>query len=140
MVWIHGGSFKDGGASDPAIDGSKLAQATGSIVVVVQYRLGILGYLPPTSQSSNMNLGVRDVIAALQFIKDSVGCMGGDSGRITLAGHSSGGTMVRNLLATPSASNLFEGAILESDPMVRLKTYRLPPPPFPLYWHPCASR
>jgi carboxylesterase type B len=118
LVWIHGGSYTSGGASDPAIDGSNLAQSTGSIVVVVQYRLGILGYLPPSAFSANKNLGVMDVIAALQWIQNTIECVGGDKDTVTLAGQSSGGNLIRNLLATPSASNLFARGILESDPVV----------------------
>lgn len=117
LVWIHGGSYNTGSASDPIFDGSKLAQSTGSIVVVVQYRLGILGYLPPQSLSNNKNLGVRDVITSLQYIQNIIGCIGGDKNKVTLVGHSSGGNMIRNLLATPSADNLFSKAIIESDPI-----------------------
>lgn len=120
LVWIHGGSYALGGASDPALDGSHLAQSTGSVVVVVQYRLGILGYLPPSSLSANVNLGVRDVIAALQWIQNAIEFVGGNKNMVTLAGQSSGGNLIRNLLATPSASNLFARGILESDPVVRV--------------------
>jgi len=119
LVWIHGGSYYFGSASDPVLDGSKLAQATGSVVVVVQYRLGVLGYLPPASLSANKNLGVQDVIAALTYIQNMIGGVGGDRSTVVLAGQSSGANLIRNLLATPSASNLFKRAILESDPMVR---------------------
>lgn len=119
LVWIHGGSYYYGSASDPITDASKLATATGSIVVVLQYRLGVLGYLPPASQSANKNLGVQDVITALKYIQNVIGMMGGDKTKVVLAGQSSGANLIRNLLATPSASNLFSRAILESDPMVR---------------------
>jgi len=118
LVWIHGGSYSTGSASDPVIDGSKLAEATGSVVVVVQYRLGVLGYLPPVSLSANKNLGVQDVMMALKYIQNVIGHVGGDKSNIVLAGQSSGGNMIRNLLATPSASGLFSRAIIESDPMV----------------------
>ncbi|CAG8632818.1 14576_t:CDS:2, partial [Acaulospora colombiana] len=117
LVWFHGGSYREGSASDPAIEGSNLAKATGSIVVVVQYRLGILGYLPPSAYSNNKNLGVQDAITALQYIRNTVGYVGGDKNKITLAGQSSGGNMIRNLLGAPSASSLFSRAILQSDPM-----------------------
>lgn len=120
LVWIPGGSFIRGSASDPALDGSSLAQSTGSVVVVVQYRLGILGYLPPSSANANANknLGVRDVIAALQWVQNAIGWVGGNKQQVTLAGQSSGGNMIRYLLAAPSANSLFSRAILESDPIV----------------------
>lgn len=117
LVWIHGGSYYYGSASDPIIDGSKLAAATGSIVVVPQYRLGALGYLPPSSYSANKNLGIQDVITALKYIQNVIGIMGGDKTKVVLAGQSSGANIIRNLLATPSANNLFSRAILASDPM-----------------------
>lgn len=119
LVWIHGGSYNSGSASDPVIDGSKLAEATGSVVVVIQYRLGIFGYLPPASLSANKNLGVQDVMTALKYIQNVIGSVGGDKSQIVLAAQSSGGNMIRNLLATPSASGLFSRAIIQSDPMVR---------------------
>ncbi|KAG9048678.1 hypothetical protein FS842_000341 [Serendipita sp. 407] len=117
LVWIHGGSYRSGSASDPVLDGSKLASATGSIVVVVQYRLGVLGYLPPSAFSQNKNLGVQDVITALKWIQNVSSLLGGDKTKVVLAGQSSGGNMIRNLLATPSASNLFSRAIIQSDPI-----------------------
>lgn len=66
------------------------------------------------------NLAVNDVINALQLLKAGVPMIGGSASRITIAGQSSGATMVRALLATPSASSLFSSAILQSDPMVKL--------------------
>ena len=128
---IHGGSFTSGSASDPAINGANLAAATQSIVAVVQYRLGgvgssvvahvplltssQLGFMAPNGET---NLAVKDVINALNVLKAGVPMIGGSASRITIAGQSSGATMVRTLLAIPSASSLFSSAILQSDPMV----------------------
>ncbi|KAG7092881.1 hypothetical protein E1B28_009191 [Marasmius oreades] len=112
MVWIHGGSFVTGSVLNAGLDGSKLAMATGSIVVVIQYRLGALGFLGPES-----NLGAKDVVNALHFLKDNIGPFGGDGSKITLAGQSSGANMIRALLAAPSAQPLFRSASLHSDPM-----------------------
>ncbi|TFK30055.1 crystal protein [Coprinopsis marcescibilis] len=114
MVWIHGGSFVVGSATEAGLDGSKLALATGSIVVVVQYRLGALGFLAP---NGNTNLAVKDVVNALQFLKNNVAYFGGSPNKVTLAGQSSGANMIRTLLGAPSASSLFRSAILQSDPM-----------------------
>ncbi|TRM59289.1 Alpha/Beta hydrolase protein [Schizophyllum amplum] len=99
LMWIHGGSFLVGSASNEGLDGSKLAIATGSIVAVVQYRLGALGFMAPDGST---NLAVQDVVNAM-------------NSKITLAGQSSGANMIRALLATPSANSLFESAILQSD-------------------------
>lgn len=113
LMWIHGGSFIIGSAADPALDGSNLAAATNSIVAVVQYRLGTLGFMPP---NGNTNLAIKDLINAMKFAKQVASSFGGST-QITLAGQSSGATMIRSLLAVPSASSLFKSAILHSDPM-----------------------
>lgn len=112
---IHGGSFIVGSATGPGLDGAALAQATGSIIAVVQYRLGALGFLSPSGQS---NLAVSDVINGLQFLNKVLPSFNGDTSKITIAGQSSGAHMVRAILAAPSASSLFSQAILQSDPMV----------------------
>lgn len=114
LVWIHGGSFMVGSASNPGLDGSALAQATGSIVAVIQYRLGALGFISPNGET---NLGLKDVVNGLQFLHNVLPNFGGDKSKITLAGQSSGANMIRALLAVPSAQSLFQSAILHSDPM-----------------------
>ncbi|KAJ6618866.1 Alpha/Beta hydrolase protein [Mycena sp. CBHHK59/15] len=114
LVWIHGGSFNAGSASGPGLDGSKLAIATNSIVAVIQYRLGALGFMAPDGST---NLAVKDTINAINFLAKVVPSFGGKASKITLAGQSSGAGMIRALLATPSASSLFQSAILQSDPV-----------------------
>ncbi|KAJ7578446.1 alpha/beta-hydrolase [Mycena floridula] len=114
FVWLPGGSFVFGSAGDAGLDGSKLAVATNSIVAVVQHRLGALGFMSP---DGNTNLAVKDVMNALRFLQTVVPSFGGSASKITLAGQSSGANMVRALLATPSASALFQQAIIQSDPM-----------------------
>ncbi|CAK5277275.1 unnamed protein product [Mycena citricolor] len=114
LMWIHGGSFITGSATNPGLDGSKLAVATNSIVAVIQYRLGALGFMAPSGAT---NLGLQDTIAAMKFLAKVVPSFGGNAKKITVAGQSSGAGMIRALLATPSASSLFQSAILQSDPM-----------------------
>ncbi|KAJ7622603.1 alpha/beta-hydrolase [Mycena polygramma] len=114
FVWIHGGSFDSGSATGPGLDGSKLAIATHSIVAVIQYRLGALGLLAPNGPT---NLAVKDTINALHFLGQVLPSFGGDASMVTIAGQSSGASMIRTLLATPSATSLFRSAILQSDPM-----------------------
>ncbi|KAG5637762.1 hypothetical protein H0H81_003329 [Sphagnurus paluster] len=114
LIWIHGGSFVVGSATGPGLDGSKLAVATNSIVAVVQYRLGALGFMSPDGTT---NLAVKDLVNAMQFLKKVAPAFGGTASKITLAGQSSGANMIRALLAVPSASSLFKSAILQSDPM-----------------------
>ncbi|KAL4067786.1 Alpha/Beta hydrolase protein [Scleroderma yunnanense] len=114
LMWIHGGSFMVGSASGPGMDASALASATSSIIAVVQYRLGALGFIAPNGQT---NLGVKDVVNALQFLNKVLPSFGGSGSQITLAGQSSGANMIRALLAVPSVQPLFQAAILQSDPM-----------------------
>ncbi|KAJ3836843.1 alpha/beta-hydrolase [Lentinula raphanica] len=114
FMWVHGGSFIEGSATDAGLDGSNLALATQSIVVVIQYRLGALGLMVPDGST---NLALKDVINALSFVNKNIAAFGGDKSRVTIAGQSSGATMIRSLLAVPSASSLFQSAILQSDPM-----------------------
>nr|GAT51241.1 predicted protein [Mycena chlorophos] len=114
LVWIHGGSFITGSATGPGLDGSQLAIATNSIVAVMQYRLGALGFMAP---SGSTNLAVHDTMNALTFLGKVVPSFGGNAGKITVAGQSSGAGMIRALLAAPSASSLFQSAIMQSDPI-----------------------
>ncbi|KAI0064717.1 alpha/beta-hydrolase [Artomyces pyxidatus] len=114
FLWIHGGSFVSGSATDAGLDGSNFAIATNSIVAVVQYRLGALGFNSPDGRT---NFAVKDIMTALQFLHTVIPSFGGDATKITIAGQSSGANMVRALLAVPGASWLFQSAVLQSDPM-----------------------
>ncbi|KAK9235677.1 Alpha/Beta hydrolase protein [Lipomyces kononenkoae] len=114
MFWIHGGSFLVGGTSDPTIYGAHLAKAKKMIVVTVQYRLGLLGLF---DDGLNTNFAVKDVILALKWVKNNIATFNGDPSRITIAGQSSGGTMIRALMATTDTAGIFGRAILMSDPM-----------------------
>ncbi|KAI0784377.1 Alpha/Beta hydrolase protein [Abortiporus biennis] len=114
LVWIHGGSFAVGSATAPGLDGSNLATATNSIVAVIQYRLGALGFFAPNGQT---NLGVKDTVNALKFLNKVLPSFGGDPSKVSLAGQSAGASMIRTLLAVPSAASLFRSAVLQSDTM-----------------------
>ncbi|WVR03752.1 hypothetical protein IAU60_000747 [Kwoniella sp. DSM 27419] len=119
FVWIHGGSFVQGGASAPGLDGSTLASKGNMIVVLLQYRLGVLGFLPPAKAASwaDPNIGMRDVLLGLETISTYARSLGGDPGKVTVGGQSSGASMIRALLGAPAAKQLFRAAILQSDPM-----------------------
>lgn len=95
LVWIHGGSFYVGSATAAGLDGSNLAIATNSIVATVQYRLGALGFLAPGAGNAGANLAVQDVTEALSLLNKALPSFGGDAGQITVAGQSSGATMIR---------------------------------------------
>jgi len=119
MVWIHGGSFKSGSASVPLYDGRKLA-ARGIIVVTLNYRLGVLGFLAhpqltaESGQRVSGNYGLMDIIAALKWVQRNIAAFGGDAQRVTLAGQSAGAYAVDLLEASPDATALFHQVITES--------------------------
>ncbi|KNZ64656.1 hypothetical protein VP01_1006g4 [Puccinia sorghi] len=121
FVWLHGGSFIEGGATNYGLDGSALAGKSQMVVVVVQYRLGLLGFLKGSLAKTNPpisgNYAVQDVIMALNSIRELADTFGGDRERVTLAGQSSGAELIKTLLVTSSASNLFQRAILHSAPL-----------------------
>ena len=123
FVWIHGGALWAGASSEVIYDGAQLA-ARGIVVVTINYRIGVLGYLahPELSAESPLgvsgNYGVLDQIEALRWIKRNIGAFGGDPSNVTIAGQSAGGLSVMYLLAAPAARGLFAKAIAESAYMI----------------------
>lgn len=120
MVWIHGGGFVVGTGASELYNGANLAQKGDVVVVTINYRLGSLGFLyfDEVQQKAGFenNLGIRDQIAALQWVKQNIAAFGGDPEQVTIFGESAGGTSVETLLACPSAKGLFSKAIAESGP------------------------
>jgi para-nitrobenzyl esterase len=121
MVWVHGGAYVIGSASQPLYDGSVLARSGDVVVVTLNYRLGAMGFLDLADFSSSRrrydsNLGLRDVIAALQWVRDNIAAFGGDPDRVTLFGESAGAGIITTLLTSPAAEGLFAGAIAQSSP------------------------
>ncbi|EGF91840.1 para-nitrobenzyl esterase [Asticcacaulis biprosthecium C19] len=123
MVWIHGGSLTGGYSHEAMYDGAALAKQ-GIVVVSINYRLGVLGYLahPQLSSESPYNIsgnyGLMDQIEALRWVQRNIAAFGGDAGNVTIAGESAGGLSVMYLLASPPASGLFHKAILQSAYMI----------------------
>jgi para-nitrobenzyl esterase len=119
MVWIYGGGFQAGSASEPRQDGARLA-AKGVVVVSFNYRLGLMGFLahPALSKESphqaSGNYGILDQIAALQWVQKNAAAFGGDPGNVTIFGESAGSFSVSILMASPLAKGLFHKAIGES--------------------------
>lgn len=118
FVWIHGGGNEGGAASQPPADGSSFAR-NGIVCVTVGYRTGILGFLElsellgPEYRGSAAN-GLKDMVAALQWVRANIAAVGGDPERVTVGGESAGGKNVVSLLACPSARGLFGAAIVQS--------------------------
>ncbi|MCF2573895.1 carboxylesterase/lipase family protein [Brevibacterium sp. UCMA 11754] len=111
LVWIHGGAFAHGAGSLPQYDGSSFAR-NGVVCVTINYRLGIEGFLDLGDDDAN--IGLRDQIAALSWVRDNIAVFGGDPNRVTVAGQSAGAMSIGALLSSPSATGLFHGAILQS--------------------------
>ena len=123
MVWIHGGGYFAGTAAQRFYDPSVLVREGDVVVVTVGYRLGVLGFVDFTSFDPTgelgfeSNLGLRDQIAALEWVRDTIAEFGGDPGDVTLFGESAGGGCVVSLLASPRAEGLFHRAIAQSAPV-----------------------
>jgi len=118
LVWIHGGAFVLGSGSTPIYSGARLAWRGDAVVVTINYRLGALGYLDLRSMTGDpeapSNLGLRDQIAALEWVRDNIEAFGGDPACVTVFGESAGAMSVGTLLGTPGAKGLFHRAILQS--------------------------
>ena len=126
MVWVHGGSFDTGTGN--IYDGSVLARDYGVVVVTLNYRLGVLGWLAaPALGQDGGNNGLKDVQAALKWVRTNIAGFGGDAGNVTAFGESAGGMMLCNLLTSPASRGLFDQAILQSGPCTpKLNTVSLP--------------
>jgi para-nitrobenzyl esterase len=111
LVFVHGGAFLGGTGSAAAYDGTAFARA-GAVLVTVQYRLGIDGFLPVDGGATN--LGLRDQLAALRWVQENITAFGGDPGNVTLFGAASGAVSVACLLGSPLSPGLFHRAIVQS--------------------------
>jgi len=129
FVWIHGGSFTGGGSKESLYDGAQLAQR-GVIVVTINYRVGVLGYLahPQLSNESPLkisgNYGTLDQVEALKWVQRNIEAFGGDPANVTIAGESAGGLSVLYLMASPAARGLFAKAIAQSAYMISMPELR----------------
>lgn len=125
FVWIHGGAMVRGSSRETLYEGARLAEQ-GIIVVSINYRLGVFGYLahPELSAESPLgisgNYGLLDQIESLNWIKRNIAAFGGDPSNVTIAGESSGGLSVLYLMAAPGARGLFSKAIAQSSYMISM--------------------
>ncbi|MBO0981336.1 carboxylesterase/lipase family protein [Microbacterium sp. SD291] len=108
LVWFHGGGYSAGSPVGSWYDGGTFTR-DGVVTVTVSYRLGFDGF--GVIDGAPDNRGVRDWLAALEWVRRNIAAFGGDAGRVTIAGHSAGGGAVLTLLGMPSAQHLFQGAI-----------------------------
>ena len=121
MVWIHGGGYAYGSGAQPIYQGDGLARAQDVVVVSLNHRLNLFGYLylgdamgPELAGSGTV--GMQDLVLALEWVRDSIAAFGGDPGNVMIMGQSGGGAKVSTLLAMPSAKGLFHKAAIESGP------------------------
>ncbi|MFJ4842962.1 carboxylesterase/lipase family protein [Streptomyces sp. NPDC088746] len=111
MVFVHGGGFVAGSTRSALYDGSSFAR-DGVVLVTLNYRLGIAGFLDVPGAPANR--GMLDVVAALRWVRENVAAFGGDPHNVTLFGQSAGATVVGGVLAIPEAAGLFRRAIVQS--------------------------
>lgn len=111
MVWIHGGAFVRGSHRIPVFDGAAFAR-DGVVMVGINYRVGALGFLSVVGAPENR--GLRDQIAALEWVRDNIVAFGGDPERVTVFGESAGGMSIAALLSSPKADGLFHRAVIQS--------------------------
>jgi para-nitrobenzyl esterase len=127
MVWLHGGAFAYGSGNRAVTDGANLARRGDVVVVSVNHRLNICGYLHLEDLGGERfagsgNAGSLDMVAALEWVRDNIAALGGDAGNVTIFGESGGGGKVSALLVMPAAKSLFHRAVIQSGAAVRFTT------------------
>jgi para-nitrobenzyl esterase len=127
MVWFHGGAFSFGSANDERSRGSRLCKRGDVVVVTVNQRLNILGFLDLSAVCGaeyvmSGNAGALDMCAALEWVRENISAFGGNPSNVTIFGESGGGGKVCTLMAMPAAHGLFHKAIVQSGATVRLRT------------------
>ena len=129
FFWIHGGALVSGSSREPMYDGKKLAER-GVIVVSINYRLGVLGWLAhpqlstETGQKVSGNYGLLDQAMALYWVRDNIAAFGGDPKNVTIAGESAGALSVMYLMTSPIAKGLFHKAVAQSAYMLPMPDLR----------------
>jgi para-nitrobenzyl esterase len=124
MVWLHGGAFSYGSANSPRYDSTNLALRNDVVVVAVNHRLNVFGHLDLSQIGGDRfaqsgNVGILDLVAALEWVREHATRFGGDPGNVTIFGQSGGGGKVSALLAMPGAKGLFHKAVIQSGASVR---------------------
>jgi para-nitrobenzyl esterase len=124
MVWFHGGGYSAGSANWAMYNGGNLAAKQDVVVVTVNHRLNVFGYLylaglGGEKYARSSNVGMLDIVASLEWVRDNIAAFGGDPGNVTIFGQSGGGGKVSTLLAMPAAKGLFHRAIAMSGSNVK---------------------
>jgi len=122
MVWLHGGGFAAGSGGAAMYDGAALARRGDAVIVTVNHRLNVFGYLNLADlggHPSSGEAGMLDIVQALAWVAGNIAAFGGDPGNVTIFGESGGGMKVSLLLAMPAAKGLFHRAIIQSGPWLK---------------------
>ena len=120
LYWIHGGGYTGGSGSTSIYDGARLA-SEGAVVVTINYRLNVFGFLAHPALSAESphgasgNYGLLDMVAGLEWVRDNIAAFGGDPGRVTIFGESAGGGAVMSVMLMPQSAGLFHRAIAQSN-------------------------
>jgi len=114
MVFIHGGAFTSGSGSDQLYNGANLAGNEDVVVVTLNYRLGMFGFMPTSTDGTGGMNGILDQVQALEWVQQYISFFGGDKNRITIFGESAGAMSIASLSVIPQANGLFDRAIMES--------------------------
>jgi para-nitrobenzyl esterase len=126
MVWLHGGGYTGGSDGSPTYDGTNLAHEQDVVVVGINHRLNVFGYLYlggiSKKYADSGNVGMLDCVLALEWVRDNIANFGGNPENVTIFGESGGGGKVSVLLAMPPAKDLFHKAIVESGSTLRVST------------------
>jgi para-nitrobenzyl esterase len=127
MVWLHGGGYTGGSDGAPTYDGTNLARKQNVVVVGINHRLNVFGYLylgeiGGAKYADSGNVGMLDCVLALEWVRDNIAHFGGDPNNVTIFGESGGGGKVSVLMAMPPAKGLIHKAIVESGSTLRVST------------------
>jgi len=122
IVYIHGGAYSSGSGSSPLYEGGALCRRGDVVVVTLNHRLGVLGYLSLSGYLPDVpdsgNAGTLDLVLALRWVRDNIAAFGGDPSCVTLMGQSGGGAKIATLMAVPAAAGLFHRAVTMSGQQV----------------------
>ena len=125
MVWLHGGGWANGSGSSPITVGTSLARTNDVVLVSINHRLNVFGFTPlghaaGSDFAASGAVGLLDIVAALQWVRDNIESFGGDPNLVTIFGQSGGGRKVATLMAMPAAKRLFHRAIVQSGAILEL--------------------
>ena len=116
MVWLHGGGFSTGSANEAQYDGENLSRSGDVVVVSVNHRLNVFGHLDLSAYGDKYeyseNVGITDIVGALEWVQDNIEAFGGDPDNVTVFGQSGGGAKVLALMTSPYAEGLFDKGIV----------------------------